>query len=335
MQTLKRMMAMCLAGVLVVSPVAVLAEEGPAEKVEQEVVKGDYMSYAGKIKSLSQNEDKITILVEGSDENRDKELIFHIGKDVKVFDMTLTRENKRVHLKEGAELEVFFPKNTPVAMSMPAQLTPEVVVVKNAEEPMLVKVDKFDENLLSSDGQLVLNLENKENYGNKVLLVYYDRTTKSIPAQAAVKPENIVVIKDLKVEPRLEEVEESQGKQKVKGEPHIVVLDKIKVNGKVYKTNMYRKATDVVMVPLRDLTDIMGHTIKWQGKTKPIEISKGIAWTAIEIGKNQYTYGRTAPFHLESEPELVAGVTYVPVSFVEKVLGAMKLEVIDGLLVVE
>jgi len=91
----------------------------------------------------------------------------------------------------------------------------------------------------------------------------------------------------------------------------------------------------VVMVPLRDITDIMGYEIKWNGKNKPVELTKGPHWTSVELNNNRYTFAKMAPFKLEAAPELKGGRTYVPVSFINKVLDGEDLRVVDGILEVK
>ena len=327
----KQVLAMSLAALLTATPAITLADaiektEGVENvKLVKEEVKGEYHSFEGKIKSVTKTEDKYTLLVEGKE---DEDLILHVSEDVFVDDMTLTKENKRMHLKEGANIIAFYPKNTPVALSLPAQLTPEALIVLNSEHPMFVKMDKFDEDLVSSDKKLKLNYEKEEadKFKNETLIVYYDVTTKSIPAQTS--PKHVVIMPEKK----LKETEKEDIKE---GEKFITVLDRIKINGNEVPMSMYRKSKEVVMVPLRDLTEALGYDIKWNGKEKPIEIHKGAQWTSIMLGKNEYSFARMAPITLESAPELKDSKTYVPASFIEKILQVDTFDVKDGLLIVE
>ncbi len=324
MKGTKRILSACLASILVVTPAISLAETQENAIVEPKY-EAEYSSFEGVIETVDRKDDRITIRVKRTIEDKEDELIFHLDEEVLVFDTRPSKEEKRSHLVKGAEVSVFYPVNTPMALSMPGQLTPEVVVVRNSEEPMMVKVDRFDENLLSSDGQLKLNLEDPKDYKNKKLLVYYDMTTRSLPPQTT--PKHIVVLEDKEDAKDLEEDKEVKG--------NITILDKINVRGKEYKTSMYKKKDNVVMVPLRDITDIMGYKITWNGKNKPVELTKGPHWTSVELNNNRYSFARMAPFELESAPELIKGRTYVPVSFINRVLDGESLEVVDGLLTVK
>lgn len=329
MKNMKKVLSVFLAGTMVVTPFTALAVEKNNEVVIMpEEIKGEYVTFNGVIKSVNQNDERMSILVDDLD-NKGNQLVFHISDDVKIFGTKPTRENKKMRLVEGAEVSVFYPINTPVALSLPGQLTPEVIVVKEEGTNVGVKVDKFDENLLSSDGTLKLKVEDEKEYQNKTLLVYYEVVGLSFPAQTT--PTLIVVLdegKDTNV------VDENQGSQKVEGEGKIVVLDKIKFEDKAYKADMYRKSPDVVMISLRDIANIMDYEIKWQGKEKPIEMTKGAFFTSIELGKNNYFFNKVAPFRLESEPEFKGSKTYVPIGFIEKVL-QKDVKVVDGLLEVK
>lgn len=317
MYTGKKALALSLAAIIMASPLAAGAEkldikdDGEIQATIEEV-KGNYRSFSGKIKNVSIEDGKGSILVKGEDED----LVFHINEDVLVTDMRKTKENKMMHLKEGAKITAFYGKNTPVALSLPAQLTPEVIVVEN-EEGLTAKVDNFDKDLISSDNQLKLNVEDAEEYASKKLLVIYGPSTKSIPAQTT--PE-IIFILDEKVEEPKEEVED------------IKVLDKIKIDGREVKMNMYKNSKGVVMVPVRDIAEALDYKLTWNGKTKPIELTKDGQWTKITLGKNSYSFARMANFELEAAPELKNGTTYVPASFIEKVLRVDSFNIIDGML---
>lgn len=325
MYTGKRAITLGLAAIIMASPMAVIGEEvETAEEImvdmENEEVKGEYISFSGKIKELIEDEGKMSIWVEGMNQ----ELIFHIGEDVLVTNMDKNLEDKKSELKEDMEIIAFYGKNTPMTMSIPGQLTPEVIVIKD-NDSLTAKVDEFDEELVSSDNTLKLNLENVDKYANKKLLVMYGISTKSIPAQTS--PEIIMELGEVELE--VEEPEEDEGTEEIN------VLDKIKIDNKVIKMNMYRDSQDVLMVPVRDLTESLGYELIWNGKEKPMEITKGAQWTKITLDKNSYSFAKMAEFKLESAPILKDSTTYVPVSFIEEVLRVENFEIVDGMIEIE
>lgn len=96
----------------------------------------------------------------------------------------------------------FYDADAPAILIYPPQY-PAIVMAKE-EEGRFVKVDFFNEQLVSSDGNLRLNisdqtairLENGQaftgNLGNRNLVVVYSATTRSIPAQTT--PSQVIVL---------------------------------------------------------------------------------------------------------------------------------------------
>lgn len=96
----------------------------------------------------------------------------------------------------------YFDGNAPVPFIYPPQYRAIVIVKENPFQN--VKVDYFNQDLLSSDGQLKLNISPEtqivltngqaftNNPANRNLIVIYSFTTRSIPAQTT--PHKIVVL---------------------------------------------------------------------------------------------------------------------------------------------
>jgi hypothetical protein len=107
-----------------------------------------------------------------------------------------------VMVSVGDRVTVFYDVNVPVLLIYPPQYQALIVVKDNPYQN--VKVDYFNNQLISSDGQLQLNissytpllLQNNQpftlNPANRNLLVVYGPTTFSIPAQTT--PYKIIVI---------------------------------------------------------------------------------------------------------------------------------------------
>lgn len=105
-------------------------------------------------------------------------------------------------VSEGDMITGYYNADEPVPLIYPAQFR-AIVIVKNMQN-LNVKVDYFDNRLLSSDGTLKLNLSlqteivltnNQEflnNPANHNLVVLFGPTTRSIPAQTT--PFKIVVL---------------------------------------------------------------------------------------------------------------------------------------------
>ncbi|MBG9790067.1 peptidase [Brevibacillus laterosporus] len=103
------------------------------------------------------------------------------------------------------------------------------------------------------------------------------------------------------------------------------------VNGKVVDENLnvYANKQNVLMIPLRTISDQLGYQVTWNAETKSAELQKGAQWTAVAVGKDQYSVNKMY-MQLGSAPESKAGVTYVPVSFFDKVLHQQVIVEDDG-----
>ncbi|NLT20449.1 MAG: DUF4163 domain-containing protein [Syntrophomonadaceae bacterium] len=101
----------------------------------------------------------------------------------------------------------------------------------------------------------------------------------------------------------------------------LVVKDegKIVIEGLEIKT-VINQETQVVMIPLRQVTEKLGYTITWDGADRSVELYKGARWTKVKVGENQYFFAKVAPFPLEAAPVIINDRTYVPVSFLERIL---------------
>jgi len=107
-----------------------------------------------------------------------------------------------VMVRPGDMVTGFYDANAPIPLIYPPQY--QAVVMARAVPYHNVKVDYFNEELMSSDGMLKLNiapttrivLENGQAFtGNpacRYLVVVYGPTTRSIPAQTT--PEQIIVL---------------------------------------------------------------------------------------------------------------------------------------------
>lgn len=119
---------------------------------------------------------------------------FIISPDTFVVDM--------VRMRVGMLVTAFYDASLPVPLIYPPQYQAAIIGRSHANETMMVSY--FDENLLSADGNLQLNVSrgtevltsNGQEYlcpvGDNVLIVYYAVTTRSIPPQTT--PRKIIVL---------------------------------------------------------------------------------------------------------------------------------------------
>lgn len=99
-----------------------------------------------------------------------------------------------LELKEGDVIRAYAPIGRPQTMEFPESFRTNAII-KVTEDMPNVKTDDFDDELISSDGMLKLNIEDEEmakDFRGKTLLVIYDISTKSIPAQTT--PIEVIVL---------------------------------------------------------------------------------------------------------------------------------------------
>jgi hypothetical protein len=105
----------------------------------------------------------------------------------------------------------------------------------------------------------------------------------------------------------------------------------VQVNGKDTDMNV------CVMVPLRAIAKELGFTVTWNNGT--VLVDDGTMHTEITIGEDRYLVatsvegvsGTSAPFSLGAAPYVTDGVTYVPLSLFDALLGSKEGAVtIDG-----
>jgi hypothetical protein len=220
-------------------------------------------------------------------------------------------------LKIGDVITAYYDANAPMIMIYPAQYNALVVVVN--DDTFNVKVDVFDKDLISSDGMLKLNIskdtkilsQDREVFNgeltDRALVVVYDTSTKSIPAQTT--PSQIVVLFE-KPETLPSPVPDKPASEASTFE--VLVNDKT-----ITSLPAYRNAQNTVMVPLRQTAEAMKYTVAWDEQLKEVLIGKDISLT---LNKDNYHITQTAPVQLGTAPTLIRNTTFVPLSFFEEVM---------------
>lgn len=119
---------------------------------------------------------------------------FVVSPDTYVVDM--------VRMREGMTVTAFYDAALPIPLIYPPQYQAAVIGRSHANEMMIIGY--FDENLLAADESLQLHISrateivtsNGQTYfcplGERILIVYYAVTTRSIPPQTT--PRKIIVM---------------------------------------------------------------------------------------------------------------------------------------------
>lgn len=327
MKKTNKYIVLSLATCITLSPLVVRANNNPEGKeiipisapvdVMDEVKMPDYIKYEGKIVEVNNKEKHMSILVKDDENEPYNGMLFHLNEDVILLnDKTKDFINKE-SLKKGMSVTAYYYKDTVMAMSMPPQLSPDVIVVRESEEPTSILVSGFNKELISSDGGWNIspseytiivdkngNIVKKENIGDKDLIVFYTIVRESYPAQTT--PEKIIVMKK---------------EEEVKVESEVNVFDRIIIDDEEIILNkpLYKNDRGIMMVPLRQISETLGYEVKWNNQTKTAELVKGPQWTAVTIGKDNYNFAKML-IRLGTAPEIKDSTTYVPLSFLQEVL---------------
>lgn len=257
--------------------------------------------------------------------------------------------SKDTYVVNNAEIQVgstvtgYYQANSPMILIYPPQYNPVVVVVES--DDYQVKVDAFNEDLVSSDNMLKLNISEdtkivtqdgqpfEGQLGNQKLVVLYTISTKSIPAQTT--PIQVTVLSQKQDEEV--EVEGPVEKDEAEDTNKVPVGDvskmPIMVEGKkINSLSAYTNDKGVVMVPLRPVADELGLKIVWEGQSKSIRVGIGATLT---IDKDHYTFARMAPIKLGTAPEVVDGTTFLPLDFFTQVLQMNQAEISEGQIIIK
>lgn len=280
----------------------------------------DYIRYDGKIADISTDENLFSIWVTDDEEDPYSGMVLYITQDTILLEDESNDFISRDELELGMEITTYYHKDTVMLMTAPPRLGADIIVVRKGENPDLIYVSKFDESLLSSDKSLRLNLSEdtliidregnpigKEDIVNRHLIVFYTLVAESFPAQTT--PNKIILLD--------------------KEELEISVWDKISIEQEELKLNspIYKNSQEVIMVPLRQLAEKLGYQVKWITDTRTVELTKDDYLISLTIGEESYTL-KGRPINLGIAPELTNSTTYVPIEFLQSIMG-IDLEILE------
>lgn len=287
---------------LVLSIICISIVPAMATDVEYSPPYPFYYSFTGTVNEIEKTDDLTKVFLKGDD---DSPAYFILSEGTYFAD--------GVKIEKGSKITGYYETGRPMIMIYPPQYT--IDIVTPAYEEGFVKADKFDSNLVSKDGQLKLNISedteilwenNTQIYwikqptteeletvlSNRQMLVYYEFTTKSIPAQTT--PSKIIVLS-----------------QQIEDKINIIVEDIL-----IDAPNAYISELGSVMVPVRAIAEALGYEVKWNNIEKSVQIGNNISF---KLGENTYTT-TDAAITLEEAPVLINDRTFVPLSFFKDVI---------------
>lgn len=311
----RKLMALVVVGAMAIPMVSfadtteVISEKDKVVISEQNNVVNDYIRHSGEISEVMNDEGNISILVKSSNEDKYGDT-FHISADVSLWNRASQELVEAKELKEGMDVEVFYHKNTPTTMSIPAQRTPAIVVVQAKEAHEGVFLGEFDKELLSIDNELQLNIGEdtvivsekgealkEENIAGNVALVFFDILMPSLPAQTS--PSKVIVLAEnaapVSAVEEVEEVEEAgQDVEEDKTE-----VEEVKE-----------------MISLRDTATELGYKVQWNNEDKTAEITKLNQTIVIKLDSVDYTLNKSLG-KFSKAPELRNNTLYVSASVLD------------------
>lgn len=273
-----------LAGTTVFAVDGTATNDMAAAGSEMDVKEEGFTTDSGKIVSVEKSGTDGVSVVEI--ENKNGGLRFAVDANSLILDRKDGSYKTVADLTEGMEVAVVYSANSPMGMSLPPYLGSVTAVVANADADNMM-VGHFGDDLTDKTNKLQLNISNEtrilnmegakiklsaEDVKNQDALVFYDITTRSIPAQTTP---SLVLL--------LTQTEETQT----------------------------RETQTQEMVPLREAAVKNGYTVKWQGKQKPILLEKEGTSIAITIGSDEYVVEGDMVMKAAMPSELKDGKTYV------------------------
>lgn len=300
--SMKKIVPLALSAFLLGTMTAGAEQPLNKEGAEQVVKEAAFAKFSGEITEVKQLETSklYTVEVDGN------MFYFHVTDKTLVFD----QQGNEAELKVGDTTSIYIYADQPMILIYPPQYSPAVVIVEKEDAAGSVKVAQFDDNGLSDDGDLKLNLNEKSvivnTKGEKVdakdlkkysAAVFYGPTTRSIPAQTS--PEKIVVF------PKLDDAEEVETPEIAPEIQAIIGGDYKEVDGKI-------------MVPLRLVAEELGFKVTSTGKGAIL--SKGALSYTVTRGEKAYGHNRALHYFEVAPVLLEENKTYVELSFAQDLL---------------
>lgn len=277
----------------------------------------EFTRFEGKVEEINTEGSSFMILVKNKAEEGMDSLYAHIHEDVLLLSEKNMEAAEKEDIEVGMDVSVIYHKITPMTLSIPPQLSPNVILLHDGANHGTY-VEYFNDELLSGDGSLRLRISDEtviEDYEGKSLtkddiyerdlIIFNTIVQPSHPAQTT--PEKIIVMPE----------REMVGNQAI-----------------VLKEEVITMADGLKMIPLRMVAESLDFEVTWNAEDKSVEILRGPNWSTLTIGENVYNFAKML-IKLEAAPIIVEAQTYVPVSFAEQVLQAEVIHEEDGSIIIK
>ena len=250
-------------------------------------------------------------------------------------------------LEEGIRVTGFYDLSLPVPMIYPPQyravaLVPDMAGM-DVPMPVFVKMDRFDEDLISYDGMLRLNIgpdteiilqsgREFELFGqtveealtNRAMLVFYTVSTRSIPALTT--PSLIVVFYERAIHPPLVQIDPEDLVGTPPADEDLVsmvfpepgTLVELVIENEIITEFPFAVHEDgMILVPLYLVANALDITLGWDGETQRVVVDGRYQ---LSIGQDEYTLADGSTISLGTAPVIIDDRTHVPLSFFREVM---------------
>lgn len=265
------------------------------ENVEATEVAAGYITNTGKVVAIEDTEDGNKVV---TIENENGGLRFVVAPTTMIVDRVTNDVITVDKLTKDMQVSVVYDANSPMGMSLPPYLGNVAAVVANPEKGN-VSVGLFNDELVNEKDKLQLNVAKEtkvlttlgtrnilgaDDIKGKNAVVFYDATTKSIPAQTTPSLVLLLEEKEAVVEETTEETE---------------------------ATAETKAATEAKSVALRDGAVAKGYKVTWKSKTEPVVLEKDGKISKITVGSTEYVVEGDMVMTASIAAELKDGVLYV------------------------
>lgn len=335
---MKKIITLLLVAALM-SPMAALAQEdnisdaqlpavGSTEQAAPVVRTPMYIGVTAGAAKVSENEDG-SLFVSALDSN-DEEVDFIISEDT----LVVNGKGEAAELVDGAQFTAFTAWNKPTVLMLPPRYNADIIVIDSENGDVLVDADAYKaegDRYVNSANTLSIAVEETEivdregekyegELDGKDLLVFYDISTRSIPAQT--NPIKVVVLGESGPLPEDLVLDEGEDEAATKIAVAGKEFDIVDING-------------IRMAAVRPVAEALGLEVAWDNDLQRVSVGTVQMGVNFLIGVNSYNKAKMTPFTLEAAPYLemteAGGVTYLPVSFFTEVLGCES-ETADGVM---
>ena len=276
---------------------------------EEPNVKNKYISDQGQITEINKTGKYYMVLVGEPIDG----IIYIVDESEMIIDAGTLEFLQASDLKVGMEITVVVPKNAPMTMSLPAQVSGQIAIIVNSTEAF-TEMSYFDEELVNEENTLKLNIDSEtyitntkgerriftaEDIQNHSAVVIYTASTRSIPAQTT--PKMVIVLPN---------ITDGIGE---------VAKEDVKETSPVEEScDLPVQSTKSTLVAVRDLAEKYGYDVKWDNNDKSATLTKGENTIIITVGELEVIYNDNK-YMFEEKAQLEGKKAYVS-SELEKLL---------------